>query len=63
MVTPAARRQAAGFLQADFEVSERRACSVDEIDSAANEQDVLLSRLTRAYDIELVMDVLDRAEE
>jgi putative transposase len=28
MVTPAARRQAAGFLQADFEVSERRACSV-----------------------------------
>ena len=42
---------------------ERRACSVDEIDSAANEQDVLLSRLTLAYDIELVMDVLDRAEE
>ena len=28
MVTPAARHQAAGFLQADFEVSERRACSV-----------------------------------
>lgn len=28
MVTPAARRQAAGFLQADFDVSERRACSV-----------------------------------
>jgi hypothetical protein len=27
MVTRAARRQAAGFLQADFEVSERRACS------------------------------------
>jgi putative transposase len=28
MVSPAARRQAAGLLQADFHVSERRACSV-----------------------------------
>jgi putative transposase len=34
MVTPAARRQAAGFLQADFEVSERRACSVVELPRA-----------------------------
>jgi len=34
MVTPAARRQAAGFLQADFEVSERRACSVIELPRA-----------------------------
>ena len=34
MVTPAARRQAAGFLQADFKVSERRACSVVELPRA-----------------------------
>jgi putative transposase len=34
MVTPAARRQAAGFLQADFRVSERRACSVVELPRA-----------------------------
>jgi putative transposase len=34
MVTPAARRQAAGFLQADFNVSERRACSVVELPRA-----------------------------
>ncbi len=34
MVTPAARRQAAGFLQADFEVSERRACSIVELPRA-----------------------------
>jgi putative transposase len=32
--SPAARRQAAGFLQADFEVSERRACSVVELPRA-----------------------------
>jgi putative transposase len=34
MVTLAARRQAAGFLQADFRVSERRACSVVELPRA-----------------------------
>ena len=34
MVTPAARRQAAGLLQADFGVSERRACSVAELPRA-----------------------------
>ena len=34
MVTPAARRQAAGFLQAEFEISERRACSVVELPRA-----------------------------
>jgi putative transposase len=33
-VKPAARRQAAGFLQADFNVSERRACSVVELPRA-----------------------------
>jgi len=34
MVAPAARRQAAGFLQAEFEVSQRRACSVVELPRA-----------------------------
>ena len=34
MVSPAARRQAAGYLQADFGVSERRACSVVELPRA-----------------------------
>ena len=34
MVTPAARRQAAGYLQADFGISERGACSVVELPRA-----------------------------
>ena len=51
MVTPAARRQAAGFLQADFEVSERRACSV-----------VGLPRATCRYQSERIEDPQLRKE-
>ena len=58
MVTPAARRQAAGFLQADFSVSERRACSVVELPRATCRY-----RSERVEDPELRKDLCHLAAE
>jgi len=58
MVTPAARRQAAGFLQAEFSVSERRAYSVVELPRATCRY-----RSERVEDPELRKDLCQLAAE